>query len=58
MCEMKKYPPPTFCNAHEHFLINLVEDIEISSPVDKMSMWLVERNLKEFKGFFRQGAHL
>ena len=29
MCEMKKYLPPTFFNAQEHYLIHQVEEIEI-----------------------------
>ena len=29
MCEMKKYIPPTFFNAQEHYLIHQVEEIEI-----------------------------
>ena len=33
MCEMKKYIPPTFFNAQEHYLIHQVEEIEIFGHV-------------------------
>jgi hypothetical protein len=54
MCEMQKYLPPTFFNAQEHYLIHLVEEIEICGPVHTRSMWLVERHLKALKAFVRQ----
>ena len=56
MCEMKKYPPPTFFNAQEHYLIDQVEDIEMCGPVQTRSMWMVERHLKSLKGFVTQRA--
>jgi len=56
MCEMKKYPPPTFFNAQEHYLIDQVEDIEMCGPVQTRSMWMVERHLKSLKAFIRQRA--
>jgi hypothetical protein len=54
MCEMKKYLPPSFFNAQEHYLIHLVEEIEICGPIHTRSMWLVERHLKALKDFVRQ----
>jgi hypothetical protein len=57
MCEMKKYLPPTFFNAQEHYLIHQVEEIEMCGPVHTRSMWMVERHLKSLKAFVRQRAH-
>jgi hypothetical protein len=56
MCEMKKYIPPTFFNAQEHYLIHQVEEIEICGPVYTRSMWMVERYLKSLKVLVRQRA--
>jgi hypothetical protein len=58
MCEMKKYLPPTFFNAQEHYLIHQVEEIEMCGPVHTRSMWMVERHLKSLKDFVRQRACL
>jgi hypothetical protein len=57
MCEMKKYIPPTFFNAQEHYLIHQVEEIEICGPLHTRSMWMVERHLKSLKALVRQRAH-
>ena len=57
MCEMKKYSPPTFFNAQEHYLIHQVEEIELCGAVNSRSMWMVERNLKSLKDFVRKRAH-
>jgi hypothetical protein len=57
MCEMKKYIPPTFLNAQEHYLINQVEEIEICELFHTRSMWMVERHLKSLKALVRQRAH-
>ncbi len=57
MCEMKKHLPSTFFNAHEHYLIHQVEEIELCGPVHSRSMWMVERHLKFMKGLVRQLAH-
>jgi hypothetical protein len=56
MCEMKKYIPPTFFNAQEHYLIHQVEEIEICGPVHTRSMSMVERHLKSLKALVRQRA--
>ena len=56
MCEMKKYLPPTFFNAQEHYLIHQVEEIEKCGPVHTRSMWMVERHLKSLKALVRQRA--
>jgi hypothetical protein len=56
MCEMKKYIPPTFFNAQEHYLIHQVEEIEICGPIHTRSMWMVERHLKSLKVLVRQRA--
>ena len=58
MCEMQKYLPPAIFNAQEHYLIHLVEEIEICVPIHTRSMWLVERHLKAFKAFVGQRSHL
>jgi len=58
MCEMKKYLPPSFFNAQEHYLIHQVEEIEKCGPVHTRSMWMVERHLKSLKALVRQRAHL
>ena len=58
MCEMKKYPPPSFFNAHEHYLIHQVEDIELCGPIHTRAMWMAERHLKSLKDLIRQRAHL
>jgi hypothetical protein len=58
MCEMKKYIPPTFFNAQEHYLIHQVEEIEICGYVHTRSMWMVERHLKSLKVLVRQRARL
>ena len=55
---MKKYLPPTFFNAQEHYLIHQVEEIEKSGPVHTRSMWMVERHLKSLKALVRQRACL
>ena len=57
MCEMQKHIPLTFFNAHEHYLIHQVEEIELCGPVHSRSMWVVERNLKFMKGLLRQREH-
>ena len=57
MCQMKKYLPPKFFNAQEHYLIHLVEEIEMCEPVHTRSMWMVERNLKSFKALVRKISH-
>ena len=57
MCEMQKHLPSTFFNAHEHYLIHQVEEIELCGHVQSRSMWMVERHLKFMKGFVRQRAH-
>jgi hypothetical protein len=57
MCEMKKYLPPTFFNAQEHYLIHQIEEIEMCGPIHTRSMWMVERHLKSLKALFRQRAH-
>ena len=54
---MQKCLPPTFFNAHEHYLIHLVEEIELCGPVHTRSMWMVERHLKYLKALVRQRAH-
>jgi hypothetical protein len=56
MCEMKKYLPPIFFNAQEHYLIHQVEEIEKCGPVHTRSMWMVERHLKSLKDLVRQRA--
>jgi hypothetical protein len=56
MCEMKKYIPPRFFNAQEHYLIHQVEEIEICGPVHTRSMWMMERHLKSLKDLVRQRA--
>ena len=56
MCEMKKYLPPIFFNAQEHYLIHQVDEIELYGLVHTRSMWMVERNLKSLKAFVRQRA--
>jgi hypothetical protein len=56
MCEMKKYLPPTFFNAQEHYLIHQVEEIEKCGPIHTRSMWMVERHLKSLKDLVRQRA--
>jgi hypothetical protein len=57
MCEMKKYLPLTYFNAHEHYLINQVEEIGKCGPIHTISMWMVERHLKSLKALVRQRAH-
>ena len=57
LCEMQKCLPPTFFNAQEHYLIHLVEEIELCGPVHSRSMWMVERHLKSLKALVRQRAH-
>ena len=56
MCEMQKHLPSTFFNAHEHYLIHQVEDIELCGPMHSRSMWMVERNLKFMNGLVIQQA--
>jgi hypothetical protein len=56
MCEMQKYPPPIFFNAHEHYLIQQVDEIDMRGPVQTRSMWMVERHLKSLKALVRQRA--
>ena len=51
MCEMQKNLPSAFFNAHEHYLIHQVKEIELCGPVHSRSMWMVERHLKFMKGF-------
>jgi hypothetical protein len=58
MCEMKKYLPPTFFNAQEHYLIHQVEEIEMCGPVHTRSMWMVERHLKSLMALVRQRERL
>jgi hypothetical protein len=58
MCEMKKYLPPTFFNAQEHYLINQVEEIEKCGSIHTRSMWMVERHLKSLKDLVRKRACL
>jgi hypothetical protein len=58
MCEMKKYAPPSFFNAQEHYLIHQVEEIEMCGPVHTRPMWMVERHLKSLKALVRQRARL
>jgi len=57
MCEMQKNLPPTFFNAQEHYLIHLVEEIEMCGPIHIRSMWMVERHLKSLKALVRQRSH-
>jgi hypothetical protein len=57
MCEMKKYLPPIFFDAQEHYLIHQVGEIEKCGPVHTRSMWMVERHLKSLKALVRQRAH-
>ena len=54
---MQKCLPPTFFNAQEHYLIHLVEEIELCGPVHSRSMWMVERHLKSLKALVRQRPH-
>ena len=56
MCKMKKYLPPVFFNAQQHYLIHQVEEIELCGPVHTRSMRMVERNLNSLKDFVRQRA--
>jgi hypothetical protein len=56
MCEMKKYLPPIFFNAKEHYHIHQVGEIEKCGPVHTRSMSMVERHLKSLKDFVRQRA--
>jgi hypothetical protein len=58
MCQMQQYLPPSFFNAHEHYLIHQVEEIELCGPIHTRSMWMVERQLKSLKDFVRQRARL
>jgi hypothetical protein len=58
MCEIKKYLPPTFFNAQEHYLIHQVEEIEICGPIHTRSMLMVKRHLKSLKALVRQRACL
>ena len=55
--EMKKCLPSTFFNAQEHYLIHLVEEIELCGLVQTRSMWMVERHLKFMKGLVWQREH-
>ena len=57
MCEMQKHLPSAFFNAHEHYLIHQLNEIELCGPVHSRSMWMVERHLKFMKGLVRQQAH-
>ena len=54
MCDMQKYIPLTFFNAHEHYLIHQVEGIKICGPIHTRPMWVVEGYLKSLKVFIRQ----
>ena len=56
LCDMQKCLPSTFFNAQEHYIINLVEEIELCGPIPTRSMWMVERDLKFLKGLVRQRA--
>jgi hypothetical protein len=56
MCEMQKYLPLIIFNAQEHYIIHLVEEIEMCGPVHTRSMWMVESNLKSLKDLIRQRA--
>ena len=56
MCEMKKYLPPGFFSAQEHYLIHQVENIELCGLVHTRSMWMVEMHLKSLKDFVRKRA--
>ena len=58
LCDMQKCLPSTFFNAQEHYLIHLVEEIELCGLVPTRSMWMVERHLKFLKHLVRQRAHL
>ena len=42
MREMKKYLPPTFFNAQEHYLIHQVEEIEKCRHIHTRSMWMAD----------------
>ena len=57
MCEMQKHLPSAFFNAHEHYLIHQVEEIELCGPVYSRFMWMVEKHLKFMKGLVREWAH-
>jgi hypothetical protein len=56
MCAMKKYLPPTFFNAQEHYLIHQIEEIELCGPIHTRSIWMVERHLKSLKDLVIQRA--
>ena len=46
-----------FFNAQQHYLIYLVEEIEICVHIHIRSMWIVERNLKALEAFVRQRSY-
>lgn len=47
LCEMQKFLHSTFFNAQEHYLIHLVEQIELCGLVPTRSMW---KELEIFEG--------
>lgn len=56
MCEMKKYLPPKFFNAQEHYLIHQVEEIEMCGPIHTRLLWMVDRHSKSLKALVKQRA--
>ena len=51
MCEMKKHLPSAFFNAHEHYLIHQVDEIELCGRIDTRTLWMVDGNLNSLKDF-------
>ena len=54
---MQKCLPTTFFNAHKHYLLHQVDEIELCGLVQTRSMWMVERHLKFMKSLVQKRAH-
>ena len=54
---MQKYFPTSFFNAQEHCIVHILHEIEMCGPIQKRTMFPIERYLKVLKKIVKQKDH-
>lgn len=45
------FVPPTFFDIQPHFVVHLVEDVELRGPIQARWLYFLERYMKDLKNF-------
>ena len=56
MCDMQKYLPTSFSNTQEHYIVHLLNEIDMCGLVQIRTMFPIEHYLKVLKKIVKQKA--